>query len=58
VRVAVREWQLLLYGSAAWTFGDIRLAIGRKMVLALEFHVSAQGGLEATPILCAGAMHT
>jgi uncharacterized membrane protein len=40
-RVAVREWQFLVHGSAAWTFGDIRLAIGRKMVLGLEFFVAS-----------------
>ncbi|MBN1237002.1 MAG: DUF1622 domain-containing protein [Gammaproteobacteria bacterium] len=41
VRVLRREWQLARRGSAAWSFGEIRLAIGRKMVLGLEFFVAS-----------------
>jgi uncharacterized membrane protein len=40
-RVLQREWQMLRSGAAEWTFGDIRLAIGKKMVLGLEFFVAS-----------------
>lgn len=40
-RVLQREWQMLRGQPAGWSFGDIRIAIGRKTVLGLEFFVAS-----------------
>jgi uncharacterized membrane protein len=40
-RVLQRGWQFAGRGEATWTFGDIRIAIGRKMVLGLEFFIAS-----------------
>ena len=40
VRLVRRGWQLVLRGAATTGLGQIRVEIGRKMVLALEFFIA------------------
>jgi uncharacterized membrane protein len=40
-RVLQHGWQIASGGTAAWSFGRIRIGIGRKLVLGLEFFIAS-----------------